>query len=470
MFDFFNFLLEIMKIIKITKKLKNLKNTNICTLQLLKLTPRQMSNPNSIISDLINKKYINGHFRHNSISEKTGSTEFTTTMADPSNINLNGINISEAITLSVNMSDEMSDKISNETIDNNININIEDKLDSPDNPDKKNMDQSFECELDKKNHGDIFFCESEFNDIQIFKLEEEYQVEQKIEKKEIKSITQFNLCKTHKTHNTHNIHNTHKIQKMCIPLEKKINIHNKLPFYSGNTYDDQIEAFSDKMTIKKYNLILDLDETLIHTIPCANLEEAQFYMSHPDYMFSYKDIMTKKFIVILERPYMRQFLCKLYHIYNLFLYTNGKHMYAKRIIGIIECNLEFNPFINYYTRQYVDETFIKSIKNIEESYVNENNSVIVDDVKDVWPNYQDNLIVIKRYDGAQSCYGNSSDKVLNTLSEKLIEIANYANDYRIDLLQSVKFFKLKENNNFNTANTIRRNKTTTNLLDHDLIL
>lgn len=180
------------------------------------------------------------------------------------------------------------------------------------------------------------------------------------------------------------------------------------PFHSGTTYDKMKSMNFSSPTTNKNKLILDLDETLIHTIVATNYEEICKYSTQIGLLFSYSEMQhrdnpfIKYTIFVFERPYMREFLIKMYNLYDIYIYTNGTHIYAKRILSMIECSLGFNPFIEYYTRQEIYPNYIKSLRNINgytEGHIHSNNTIIIDDTAEVWPEHQNNLIVIKKWYG-----------------------------------------------------------------------
>jgi TFIIF-interacting CTD phosphatase-like protein len=227
--------------------------------------------------------------------------------------------------------------------------------------------------------------------------------------------------------------------------EQPLTIHQVSPttFQSGTSYDNLKRMYFRQPT-KKNKLILDLDETLVRTIVVTNINKIKKYSTCAGLMFSYverksTDPSSEYHVFIFERPYMKKFLTELHKIYDMYLYTNGIHLYAKRVIAMIECNLGFNPFVEYYTRQYVKPVYVKSLKKINGN-VDHDNSIIIDDSPEVWPDHQNNLIVISRWIGPQD--GNYQlDCELNKLIDVLININHkviHENMTLVDLIKSHK--------------------------------
>lgn len=130
---------------------------------------------------------------------------------------------------------------------------------------------------------------------------------------------------------------------------------------------------------KKIILILDLDQTLIHTtminMPC-DLK----------YRFGEKDYYTK------YRPYLKSFLKKANKLFEMHIYTMGSREYADKICqGIDPTGKLFNGRI--VSR---DENFNELKKSISRISCIDDNVIILDDRADVW-NYVTNLILVKPY-------------------------------------------------------------------------
>lgn len=149
------------------------------------------------------------------------------------------------------------------------------------------------------------------------------------------------------------------------------------------------------------------------------------------------------YYIVLERPRLMCFFKMIRDNFDIFVYTNGTYLYAKRVITMIECKLGFNPFVDYYTRQQHNPTFIKSLTNIKYK-ANFSNTIIVDDISEVWPDHQNNLIVIKPYFGPFHYQTVIDDNYINELinvADILLLIKHdydFSNSSLIDLIKKHK--------------------------------
>lgn len=153
----------------------------------------------------------------------------------------------------------------------------------------------------------------------------------------------------------------------------------------------------------KQNLILDLDETLIHTLITSNIDELNKYTNKDNVIvhfvisrnFSSNETSetSKEHYITMARPYLYEFLSEMYELYNLYIYTNGTEHYAMVIINVIIQQLNFNPFVGIYTRN--DKSYHKFISRI--NGISNKNTIIIDDSPIVWVEDFNNQIIIKPY-------------------------------------------------------------------------
>ena len=145
-------------------------------------------------------------------------------------------------------------------------------------------------------------------------------------------------------------------------------------------------------------LILDIDETLIHT---ENVPDE--YTDQYDYDFKFKGngislYYTKK------RPYLDQFLDFAYANFDIAIWTAAGEDYAREIlknIRVLESSLKF-----FYTRDnctiklsydYSDYYGVKNLNKLKKKGYDLNKVLIVDDKADTAVNNYSNLILIKPF-------------------------------------------------------------------------
>lgn len=130
---------------------------------------------------------------------------------------------------------------------------------------------------------------------------------------------------------------------------------------------------------KKLILILDLDQTVLHTSLTQMNCDFEFKLS------------TWIFYVKL-RPHLKSFLQKVSRLFEIHVYTMGTREYASSICAILD------PQGKYFGDRIVSrsENFNELKKSIDRITCIKKNVVILDDRADVW-DYCENLVLIKPF-------------------------------------------------------------------------
>jgi len=130
---------------------------------------------------------------------------------------------------------------------------------------------------------------------------------------------------------------------------------------------------------KKMILILDLDQTILHTTH----EECDC-----DFVFRMQNVS----LYVKFRPHLQYFLEEAIKIFEIHIYTMGTREYARRICDFID------PEGIYFGKRIVSrsENFRELTKSIGRITCISRNVVILDDRLDVW-NYSRNLIPIRPF-------------------------------------------------------------------------
>jgi FCP1-like phosphatase family protein len=159
---------------------------------------------------------------------------------------------------------------------------------------------------------------------------------------------------------------------------------------------------------RKLALIVDLDQTLVHTVTDPTIETwvengtpEIFTIRCPDHPARY---FTK------VRPYAREFLQSINKLYEMHVFTLGTRLYALEIIKILD------PTGEYFSNRILskDEAFDKKSKtaNLAALFPGEDRMVaIIDDYQHVW-NFCENLVPVVPY-----IYFRGSEEV-NALSKR----------------------------------------------------
>jgi RNA polymerase II subunit A small phosphatase-like protein len=145
-------------------------------------------------------------------------------------------------------------------------------------------------------------------------------------------------------------------------------------------------------------IILDIDETLIHTESVPD-EFADKY----DYDFKFKG-EGKSLFYTKKRPFLDQFLDYVYANFDVAIWTAAGEDYAREIlknIRVLESSLKF-----FYTRDnctiklnydYSDYYGIKNLNKLKKKGYNLDRVLIVDDKSETAVNNYSNLIQIKPF-------------------------------------------------------------------------
>lgn len=144
--------------------------------------------------------------------------------------------------------------------------------------------------------------------------------------------------------------------------------------------------------MKKLNLVLDLDHTLVHSCQfdedLYSLDSGQ--QGQGNMMFKFGSFMTKL------RPFVHEFLKEANTMFNLYIYTMGNAFYAQTIVEFLDPHHRyFNP---YDKRVFSQEDCLGPQKSLNLIMENEATIIILDDTLEVWPDKdRDNLILMPRY-------------------------------------------------------------------------
>ena len=157
-------------------------------------------------------------------------------------------------------------------------------------------------------------------------------------------------------------------------------------------------------TNKNYTLLINIDDTLIH---------------------SYKN--SNKIII---RNYLNEFLSSLIPYYELISFTYGNKKYSDNIINVIEekeIYFEYNLYKENCT--YLNEEYYKDFNKLGRDI---KRTIIIEDIDNNFGNKNDNTILIKSFNK------NKNDFILKNLALILIQIAKDECD---DIRKSLKMYK-----------------------------
>ncbi|KAK6090027.1 hypothetical protein P3W45_001073 [Vairimorpha bombi] len=182
-----------------------------------------------------------------------------------------------------------------------------------------------------------------------------------------------------------------RIGSLCCDCGQDINDDTKLSYILHNNSDIKLsedEAYilnKQRLEIlhtsKKLILVLDLDQTILHTTISK------------EYLPGYTNFIINNINYCVKfRPYLNYMLECIYKKYEIHVYTMGTKVYAKKIVSIIDPNKK------YIGRRILsrDENGLEFKKDLNRLFSIHSNVVILDDRDDIW-DYSSNLVLVKPF-------------------------------------------------------------------------
>ncbi len=173
----------------------------------------------------------------------------------------------------------------------------------------------------------------------------------------------------------------------------------------------------------KLCVLLDLDNTLIHSIRLSDVDKVA-----DDIQEQYRYVDMGKYYRIFERPHLQEFLDYLFKHFTVSVWTAASKDYATFIVDNFilvkpERKLDF-IFFSHHTK--ISDTLYNSPKNLRILWevfnytdYSANNTIIIDDLFDVYDAQPYNTVRIKYFDINLIKYDTDSDllRVLSLLKQ-----------------------------------------------------
>lgn len=171
----------------------------------------------------------------------------------------------------------------------------------------------------------------------------------------------------------------------------------------------------------KYNLVLDLDETLISTyaIDGDDISSAQSLITLKGLLTIHEEshnngsaeVSTRYFI--FARPGLIGFLKYVSDKFNVYVYTNGVTLYANVIVSVLSSWVGYNFVLHIWSRTQGQP----SPKFISKTGLDPTKTIVVDDLMEMWPNDASNVINIKNFGVTNAGYENDAElaKIIDIL-------------------------------------------------------
>lgn len=178
--------------------------------------------------------------------------------------------------------------------------------------------------------------------------------------------------------------------------------------------------------MKTANIILDLDNTILSAEALTDFPFHKEGMREKALKFAIHDMDS--YYIIFERPGVQDFLDWLFSKYRVAVWTAATKDYALFVVDKILLKkpnrvLEFIMFSHHcdisYDKYHTDKKLSLVFDDFGIPDFNENNSLIIDDRKDVWKCQPNNAIHIKAFNILDD--GSETDRVLEDIKKEIEE-------------------------------------------------
>ena len=179
---------------------------------------------------------------------------------------------------------------------------------------------------------------------------------------------------------------------------------------------------SNKIKKVNFNIVLDLDNTII-----SSLTKEEYTKRKIDHNLKFISICNGMYYT-LPRPYLEDFLNYIFARFHVSVWTAASKDYAKEIIEKFilkgKKNRRLRGFLyDIHCKESMDAINPKTMKDLRYLYIsknklfNENNTVIIDDLKEVLNNNKKNSIDSEYFDSSKKSAPNDTFllKLMNDL-------------------------------------------------------
>ena len=179
---------------------------------------------------------------------------------------------------------------------------------------------------------------------------------------------------------------------------------------------------SNKIKKVKFNIVLDLDNTII-----SSLTKEEYNKRKIDHHLKFVPVCDGMYYT-LPRPHLNDFLNYIFARFHVSVWTAASRDYAKEIIEKFilkgKKNRKLRGFLyDIHCKESMNEVNPKTMKDLRYLYIsknklfNENNTVIIDDLKEVLNNNKKNSIDSEYFDSSKKTAPNDTFllKLMNDL-------------------------------------------------------
>ncbi|MQL69364.1 hypothetical protein Taro_001634 [Colocasia esculenta] len=157
------------------------------------------------------------------------------------------------------------------------------------------------------------------------------------------------------------------------------------------------------ITIPRPVLVLDLDNTLLHTIPAVHLAPGEAYLlrrpppTKPGQQQMFFDMAATHGYLTKLRPFVRTFLREAGAMYDLRICTMGTRDYAHHMARLLDPDGALFSPARIVAREDLKEADRKGLDDVVPGG-DLRAVVILDDTVEVWEKHLDNLVSLRPYD------------------------------------------------------------------------
>jgi TFIIF-interacting CTD phosphatase-like protein len=169
------------------------------------------------------------------------------------------------------------------------------------------------------------------------------------------------------------------------------------------------------------NLVIDLDETLVHSI--FSDKELQQLEKLDNFLLRLHVTQKEKhsYIYSYYRPFLKEFLKSVEGKFNIILYSMGSREYIEQVVAAI--NIKFD--MTHVFHRIISRENFKDLgyKSLDYMMIPSKDTIIIDDREDVWVENKSNLLLIKKF-------------VVCEIKDN-IEIYEYCHDKELDIISKI---------------------------------
>lgn len=158
------------------------------------------------------------------------------------------------------------------------------------------------------------------------------------------------------------------------------------------------------MVCKKYNIILDLDNTLINAEPSSEFPFSEMQEKATKFAF----YNMEDYYIVFERPYLQEFLDYLFKYHNVSVWSAGSHSYVSFIVENIilpqdkpERKVEYIFFSHHCDISKRKKKCLKDISMLYKTFklpgFEGDNTLLIDDLEETYEFQKDKVILIKPF-------------------------------------------------------------------------